>query len=55
MGSTLALEQREAKDRVEVEDGVRYHTADNEDAGVTITDFKARIRINNLFNLWLPK
>ncbi len=33
---------REAKDSVEVEDGVVYRIADNEIVGITITDFKAR-------------
>jgi len=33
---------REAKDSVEVEDGVIYRLADNEVVGITITDFKAR-------------
>jgi uncharacterized protein YuzE len=33
---------REAKDSVEVEDGVVYRIADNEVVGITITDFKAR-------------
>jgi len=33
---------REAKDSVEVEDGVVYKLADNEVVGITITDFKAR-------------
>jgi len=33
---------REAKDSVEVEDGVIYRIADNEVVGITITDFKAR-------------
>jgi len=33
---------REAKDSVEVEDGVVYRLADNEVVGITITDFKAR-------------
>jgi len=33
---------REAKDSVEVEDGVIYRIADNEVIGITITDFKAR-------------
>jgi len=35
-------EPREAKDSVEVEDGVIYRLADNEVIGITITDFKAR-------------
>jgi len=35
-------EPREAKDSVEVEDGVVYRIADNEVVGITITDFKAR-------------
>ena len=35
-------EPREAKDSVEVEDGVIYRIADNEVVGITITDFKAR-------------
>ncbi|MDI6905467.1 MAG: DUF2283 domain-containing protein [Candidatus Bathyarchaeia archaeon] len=33
---------REAKDSVEVEDGVVYRIADNEVVGITITDFKTR-------------
>jgi len=33
---------REAKDSVEVEDGVVYRLADNEVVGITITGFKAR-------------
>jgi len=33
---------REAKDSVEVEDGVTYRIADNEVIGITIIDFKAR-------------
>jgi len=33
---------REAKDSVEVEDGVIYRIADNEVVGITIIDFKAR-------------
>jgi len=36
-------EPREAKDSVEVEDGVIYRLADNEVVGITITDFKTRI------------
>jgi len=35
-------EPREAKDSVEVEDGVVYRIADNEVVGITIIDFKAR-------------
>jgi len=35
-------EPREAKDSVEVEDGVIYRIADSEVVGITITDFKAR-------------
>jgi len=35
-------EPREAKDSVEVEDGIVYRIADNEVIGITITDFKAR-------------
>ena len=35
-------EPREAKDSVEVEDGVIYRITDNEVIGITITDFKAR-------------
>jgi len=35
-------EPREAKDSVEVEDGVVYRIADNEIVGITITNFKAR-------------
>jgi len=33
---------REAKDSIEVEDGVIYRIADNEVVGITISDFKAR-------------
>jgi len=33
---------REAKDSVEVENGVVYRLADNEVVGITITEFKAR-------------
>ena len=33
---------REAKDSVEVEDGVIYRIADNEVIGITIVDFRAR-------------
>ena len=33
---------REAKDTIEVDDGVVYRIADNEIVGITITDFKAR-------------
>lgn len=33
---------REAKDSVEVEDGVIYRISDNEIIGITITDFKMR-------------
>ncbi|RSN75405.1 DUF2283 domain-containing protein [Candidatus Methanodesulfokora washburnensis] len=36
-------EPREAKDSIEVEDGVIYRIADNEIVGITISDFKARI------------
>ena len=35
-------EPREAKDSVEVEDGVIYRITDNEVVGITIIDFKAR-------------
>jgi uncharacterized protein YuzE len=35
-------EPREAKDSVEVEDGVVYSIAGNEVVGITITDFKSR-------------
>ncbi len=35
-------EPREAKDSVEVEDGIIFRIADNEVVGVTVTDFKAR-------------
>ncbi|KPV63334.1 MAG: hypothetical protein AOA65_1342 [Candidatus Bathyarchaeota archaeon BA1] len=35
-------ELREAKDTIEVEDGILYRIADNEVVGITITDFKAR-------------
>jgi len=35
-------EPREAKDSIEVEDGVIYRIIDNEVVGITITDFKAR-------------
>lgn len=40
---------REAKDSVEVEDGVIYRIADNEVVGITITDFKARTLKNKAF------
>lgn len=33
---------REAKDSVEVEDGVVYRISDHEVVGITITDFKSR-------------
>ena len=33
---------REAKDSVEVEDGIVYRIADNEVVGITIIGFKAR-------------
>jgi uncharacterized protein YuzE len=33
---------REAKDSVEVDDGVVYRISDHEVVGITITDFKAR-------------
>ena len=33
---------REAKDSVEVEDGIVYRIADNEVVGITVTGFKAR-------------
>jgi len=33
---------REARDSIEVEDGVIYRITDNEVVGITITDFKAR-------------
>ncbi|MEM3725810.1 MAG: DUF2283 domain-containing protein [Candidatus Bathyarchaeia archaeon] len=33
---------REAKDSIEVEDGVIYRIVDNEIVGITITNFKAR-------------
>jgi uncharacterized protein YuzE len=33
---------RQAKDSVEVEDGIIYRIADNEIVGITITNFKAR-------------
>jgi len=33
---------REAKDSVEVEDGIIYRIVDNEVVGITITNFKAR-------------
>lgn len=33
---------RDAKDSVEIEDGVVYRIADNEVVGITITNFKAR-------------
>lgn len=33
---------REAKDSVEVEDGIIYRITDNEVVGITITSFKAR-------------
>lgn len=32
---------REAKDSIEVEDGIIYRLADDEVVGITITDFKA--------------
>jgi uncharacterized protein YuzE len=35
---------REARDSVEVEDGVVYRIADAEIVGITITDFKARTK-----------
>jgi len=35
-------EPREAKDSVEVEDGVIYRITNNEVVGITITDFKSR-------------
>jgi uncharacterized protein YuzE len=35
-------EPREAKDSVEVEDGVIYRITDNEVVGITIINFKAR-------------
>lgn len=35
-------EPREAKDTIEVEDGILYRIADKEVVGITITDFKAR-------------
>jgi uncharacterized protein YuzE len=35
---------REAKDSVEVEDGVVYRIADDEIVGITIIDFKARTK-----------
>ncbi|MCP8309576.1 MAG: DUF2283 domain-containing protein [archaeon] len=35
-------EPREAKDSVEVEDGIIYRISDNEVVGITITHFKAR-------------
>jgi len=41
-------EPREAKDSVEVEDGIIYRIADNEVIGITITDFKARTLKNRL-------
>jgi uncharacterized protein YuzE len=34
---------REAKDSIEVEDGIIYRIADDEIVGITIIDFKARI------------
>jgi len=40
---------REAKDSVEVEDGIMYRIADNEVVGMTITDFKARALKNKVF------
>lgn len=33
---------REARDSIEVDDGVVYRIADNEVVGITITGFKAR-------------
>jgi len=41
-------EPREAKDSVEVEDGIIYRIADNEVIGITITDFKVRTLKNRL-------
>jgi len=35
-------EPREAKDSLEVEDGIIYRIRDNEVIGITITNFKAR-------------
>ena len=35
-------EPREAKDTIEVEDGILYRIADNEVIGITITSFKVR-------------
>jgi len=35
-------EPREAKDSIEVEDGIVYRISDNEVVGITITHFKAR-------------
>ena len=35
-------EPREAKDSVEVENGIIYRIGDNEVVGITITNFKAR-------------
>jgi len=39
---------REAKDSIEVEDGVVYRISDNEVVGITIMDFKAK-HSNNRF------
>jgi len=39
---------REAKDSVEVEDGVIYRIAEDEIVGITITNFKARTLKKNL-------
>ncbi len=35
-------EPREAKDSIEVENGIIYRIGDNEVVGITITNFKAR-------------
>jgi uncharacterized protein YuzE len=35
---------REAKDSIEVEDGIIYRIADDEIVGITIIDFKARTK-----------
>ena len=42
-------EPREAKDSVEVEDGVVYRIADDEVVGITIMDFKARTLKTRVF------
>jgi len=44
---------REAKDSVEVEDGIIYRIADNEVVGITIADFKTRTLKTSLMKLQL--